>query len=298
MHNSKGYFNKGIIKNWSSGMVTQTQLSQIRFYAKISHVKTFHNILRAISFSDSAVFQIGDHGMKVIVEEARTVQASAYFKKTDNSFTEYRYKAQNNESVTSFSINLKVIVENLNMFSEDQSQLKMLYKGDGAPLVLIIESEDEDLTTECSIKTRELQSLLDLEINEDNNLVLITFRGFDFFNFLNDLFKAVPAADDMELAVSNQVFTTIMRGSVDAVAEYNLDKGSDIVMFFRCSKEVKVQYKSSHMKLLLKTLQIAKTTTLSVDKDGMLGVRVMIEDENKFQSYVEYFVMPLNETEP
>lgn len=295
MHNSKSYYDKGIIKNWSSGMMTQTQLSQLQFYAKIDHVKTFYSILRAISFAESAVFQIGSQGIKVIVEEARTVQASAYFKKTDHSFSDYQYNEQNNEIVTSFSINLKVIVENLHMFSEDSSQLKMLYKGEGAPLVLIIESEDEDLSTECSIKTRELQSLLDLEIDDDNNLVQITFRGNDFFNFLNDLFKAVPGAEDVEVAVSPTCFKTILRGQVEAVVEYELDKNSEIVLYYKCANSVNVRYKSSNVKLLLKTLQIAKTTTLSLDKDGMLGVRAMIEDENKFQSYVEYFVMPLNE---
>lgn len=297
MHNSKSYYNKGIIKNWSSGMLTQTQLSQIRFYAKIDQVKSVYNILRALSFSETAVFQIGEHGIKVIVEEARSVQARAYFKKSDYSFSEYRYKTQKNESVTSFSINLRVIVENLNMFTEDESQLKMLYKGEGAPLVLIIECEEEDLTTECSIKTREVQPLLDIEINEESCLFLITFRGYDFFNFLNDLFKAVPGAEDFELAVSTQGVTTIIRGHVDAVAEFNLDKSSDIVVFFRCSNQYSVKYKASHLKLLLKTLQIANTTTLSVNKEGMLGVRVMIEDENQFQSFVEYYVIPIDDSE-
>lgn len=112
-------------------MLTQSQLTQTQFYATLDHLKTFHSILRAIAFTESAVFQIGDQGIKIIVEEARTVQASAYIKKGGNSFTEYRYKEQNEEPVTSFSINLKVILEHLNMFSEDDSQLKMLYKGEG-----------------------------------------------------------------------------------------------------------------------------------------------------------------------
>lgn len=153
------------------------------------------------------------------------------------------------------------------------------------------------MTIEFSIKTRQLQSLLDLEIDDNNNLVQITFRGYDFYIFLNDLFKAVPGAEDVEFSVSPKCFTAILRGSVDADAEYNLNKESDIVSYFKCANQVNVRYKSSNVKLLLKTLQIAKTTTLSVDKEGMLGVRVMIEDENQFQSYVEYFVIPLDESE-
>lgn len=84
---------------------------------------------------------------------------------------------------------------------------------------------------------------------------------------------------------------------MEATTEYNLDKTSEIVMFYKCANSVNVKYKSSNLKLLLKTIQIAKTTTLNLDKDGMLGVQAMIEDENQFQSYVEYFVIPLDDIE-
>ncbi|XP_063701172.1 uncharacterized protein LOC134831382 [Culicoides brevitarsis] len=300
MHNSRAYYEKGILKNWQSGMLTQSQSSQIEFYAKINHVKTFTNILKAISFSEAACIQIGVHGMKIIVEETRTVQAAAYFKETDAIFAEYRYKKTDSDTVTSFGINLKVIVENLNMFSDlvsEHTELKILYRGDGSPLILVIECELEHLTKECSIKTRELGSYLDLDIEDENTVAQILFHGLCFYNFLHDAYKAVPGADDIEFQVAKDSFTIVARGAVDTLAEYFLDKNSDVIMQFGCLKELKVRYRSSNLKLLLKTMQMSKEITLSFDKTGLLGVRMMVEDENQVQSYIEYFVFPLDDKE-
>lgn len=296
MINSKIYYKKGIIKNWTSGMLTQTQLSQIQFYAIIEQVKTFHQILRALSFAEAAVFQIGAHGMKIIAEEARTVQASAYIKRNNQSFLDYKFKEEEDgEEFVSFSVNLNVVVQNLNMFSEEHTQLKLLYKNYGSPLIMILESVDENLTVECAIKTRDITPLLDLEIDDNNTLVHITFKGFDYFNLMSDSFKTSPGAEEVELDISSRCFTTKLYGAVESL--YKFDKNSDAILYYDCKQQVNFKYRTSNLKLMLKSLQLATTTTISIDKRGMLGVRVANEDDKKIQSYIEYFIVPLNDKE-
>lgn len=76
-----------------------------------------------------------DEGLKVTIEEMKSVQTSTYI--PSNVFSRYEVQS-NDEEVATFRISLKVFTECLNIFGDDGvPSLKLIYKHEGAPLSLV-----------------------------------------------------------------------------------------------------------------------------------------------------------------
>lgn len=160
MKNSKIFYAKGLVK--SKSMVTQSQLTQVQFLAKLDNIKTFYTALKAINFNENANIIITDDGLKAVVEQSKYVQASFYV--TRACFSEYRLNG--NEEI-SIRVNLSIVTDCLSIFANPECSMKILYKGAGAPLVLVMEQHDgDDLITEVSIKTKNDEQHMDFDIDE------------------------------------------------------------------------------------------------------------------------------------
>lgn len=130
-------------------MLTQSQ-SDIKFLAKLDNVKTFYNSLKAINFNQDVTITLSEDGFKAVVEESKYVQASMYI--TRSYFSEFHL--WENEPL-SMRVNLTVVTDCLSIFASPECSVKILYKGSGAPLIMILEQHDEnDLITEVAIKTK------------------------------------------------------------------------------------------------------------------------------------------------
>uniref|UniRef100_A0A182SCX9 Uncharacterized protein n=1 Tax=Anopheles maculatus TaxID=74869 RepID=A0A182SCX9_9DIPT len=152
-------------------MVTQSQFSQIQFQAVLNNFSMLYSVMKAVNFVDNAIVQLSNDGMKVIVEDAKSIQASAYI--TRACFSDFKLSlakqppsatganddnANDTQPFIAFGLNLKVFTDCLSMFTSGDynSSLKMIQKGTGAPLIVILEQHGEDsLITECSVRTME-----------------------------------------------------------------------------------------------------------------------------------------------
>lgn len=117
--------------------------------------------------------------------------------------------------ILTFGVNLTTLTEYLNSFIDNNSSsLKMIYYGDGSPLVLILNQNDTpldeedmneddgpigDIITEYLLKTKNTDELVDFNIADQvkcNNFIM---NGADFFEILNDIDRSI---DELEIMVS------------------------------------------------------------------------------------------------
>ncbi|KXJ72461.1 hypothetical protein RP20_CCG017961 [Aedes albopictus] len=308
MLHTKPLLAKGVLHNRK--MLTQSQFSQIQFSAVLNSYTMFYNVAKAINFVDNATVQLSADGVKVVVEDCKTVQATAYITKA--CFSEYQIAqprkrkstamdgedhetADDNEPLTSFGLNLKVFTDCLSMFMDGDydSTMKMLYKGDGAPLVVILERRCEDeLITECSVKTMEALEILDYDFEEDQVCSKVSIKGQDFFALLSEMDRNCR---EVELFISPDAphfkFSTF--DELGSESSFEITNSSDMLISFHSTETTTNRYQFAHFKLVMKTLALASKIALRTNKDGLLGLQVMIENSESSNIFVEYFVMPL-----
>lgn len=270
-------------------MVTQSQLSEICFLAKLDNIKTFYNSLKAINFHDDANIIISSDGVKAIVEESKYVQASFYI--TRQCFSEFRLLGDDDVSIR---VNLTVVTDCLSVFAGAECSMKLLYKGFGAPLVLILEQHGEDdLITEVSIKTKNSEDHMDFELEDEiDNMNTVIMRGADFSSLLNEINKS---ADVLEIHMSPRppYFRLTALGVVQAESNVEVAKTSDMFLTFSCRTKTTARYKMSHIRLVMKALALATKVALRNDTKGLLGLQIMVLSEADTQIYLEHFITPL-----
>lgn len=302
MLNTKLLFEKGIVLNRK--MLTQSQFSQIQFKAILNHYATFYNIMKAIHFVDNVTFQLTSDGVKIIAEEAKSVQATAYIMK--NCFSEYKLtlpKSNNDDdeddAYTAFGLNLKVFTDCLSMFlgGDYDSSLKLLHKGEGAPLIVVLEQHGEDdLVTECSVKTMESLEVLDFDFEDEHVYSRVNIKAPDFFTLLSELDRF---CEEVEIFFSpnSPHFRLATYGELHSETNFEITNSSDMLISFNCTTTSTNRYKFAHFRLVMKTLALGSKIALRTNKDGLLGMQVLIETGDSAQMFVEYFIMPLCEGE-
>lgn len=271
-----------------------------RFMAKMANPKLFTSILKALQFVDVATIQVSDLGIRVMVDDSHTLQSSVYIRKNDAIFTEYHFLGsdsvqQDETDHSTFSINLKILIEHLNMFFEVESTLQIIYKGQGAPFSLVFHYEDEHVTGVCDIKTRNVDNFLEIDFDDENVPCSIKFRGQDFYRLIDDLHRATPQGEQIEFTIQPNTpnFQIRALGAVDIKTTYALDKLCDMVTFFKAQEKLVFRYRWSHLKLLLKTLVLASSCTVAMDKNGILCIKSVVSDDQQCQVMVEYLLIAI-----
>lgn len=287
MQHSKILYSKGLIKQ--KNMVTQSQLNQVQFLAQLDNIKTFYNSLKAINFNDDANIIISENGLKAIVEESKYVQASIYV--TRACFSEFRLI---NDEEISIRINLSVVTDCLSVFASPECSMKIIYKGHGAPLVLVLEQHDgDDLITEMSIKTKSGEEHMEFAIDEeDANFNSVVVRGSDFSNLLGEINKSVDVLEVL-LSPRSPYFRLTTLGLVQSESNVEIAKTSDMFISFECRVATTTKYKMSHIRLTMKALSLASKVAMRNDSTGLLSFQMMVMADGDAQIYIEYFVTPL-----
>lgn len=289
MQNSKIFLEKGLVQHKS--MVTQSQYTNYQFLAKLDNIKTFYTALKAVNFNQDANVIISDDGMKAVVEESTHVQATLYV--TRACFSEFRLL---NTDEICIRLNLTVFTDCLSIFANPDCCMKIIYKGPGAPLMLILEQHDgDDLITEVSIKTKTIVEHLDYAIDEEdasyNSLIV---RGPDFANLFNEINKGV---EELQVTISPKApyFSIESLGMLQDESKVEIAKSSDMFISYHCSSETKARYRMTHVRLAMKALSVATKVALRTDTTGLLGLQIMAHSDGDSQIYIEYFVTPLVE---
>lgn len=184
----------------------------------------------------------------------------------------------------------------LSIFTGVDCSMKMIYKGDGAPLVFVLEQHgDEDLVTECSIRTKHSAEPLDFVVDStDDGFNTLIVRGADFASLLGEIDRS---ADELEIHMAPEAphFRLSSLGVVQSEWQVEVARTSDMMLRFVCKCAATVRYKMSHIRITMKALALAAKVALRTDGSGLLGMQMMVlaEEASAAQIYVEFFVMPL-----
>ncbi|XP_055551058.1 cell cycle checkpoint protein RAD1 [Wyeomyia smithii] len=302
MLNTKPLYEKGLIRDRK--MLTQSQFSQIQFSAVLNEFEVFYNVAKAINFVDDSTVQLSTDGVKIVVEESKTIQAALYV--TRGCFSEYKIaqrkrKLQPNdetedaeEPVASFGLNLKAFTDCLSLLigSGYDSNLKIIYKGEGAPLMVIQKHHgDDDLVTECSVKTMEPLEIVDFDLEDEQSCSKVNVKGPEFFLLLSEIDKNCDEVE-MFLSPNNPHFKLTTFGEVSTESCVEITDNSDMLISFQSSRTSNNRYNFAHFKLVMRTLALASQVSLHTNKNGLLKIQVKIANPDNFDIFVEYFIMP------
>ncbi|RLU16326.1 hypothetical protein DMN91_012086 [Ooceraea biroi] len=268
-------------------------LSSVKDYmlsAKIglANLKIVIQLLKAINFKETAICLGSKKGLKITVEDARCMQASAYI--PTEVFDEFESK----EDAT-FSINLNILVECLCMFwptsQEDSITVQMFYKGTGYPLSVII--EEDGVITDCSLRTLEVDALLNFYLEDVVNKVVLQTE------LLKDVIAELdPTSELVELRLSpEEPFFRISTNGLGGTCHIDLPHESSLIDTFQCTSTAISNFKLSHIKPAMKPLSCANRVSLRTNDAGLLCFQYMIKTENGHTCFIEYYISPLIDTD-
>ncbi|XP_055377987.1 cell cycle checkpoint protein RAD1 isoform X2 [Condylostylus longicornis] len=270
-------------------MLTQSQISQLEFVGKLDSIRGLFTALKSINFTEDALFQFTREGLRVIVENSNLIQANVYI--TKECFSQYLLPTN---TVIRLKINLNIITECLSIFSTVDCSMKMVYKGEATPMILVFEHHgDEDWLTECSIKTKTYEEPIGYALNEDSSTYnCILLRGPDFASFINDIDKS---AEKLQIFISDKEphFKIETFGVMQSESCFEIARNSDIILQFLCKKSIDNCYKYSHIKMFMKSLLASGQVALKTDDTGMLEMQFMIQQDEIAQIYIQFFIPPL-----
>lgn len=136
-----------------------------------------------------------EEGLKVTVEEMRSVETSAYI--PSNLFNSY--DIDTSEDIK-FKISLKILTECLNIYGDDGScSLKLSYKAQDSPLCLVLKHNDENISVDCEIQTLSVDEFLEVNLSNECNINKVVLNASAFMEVLNELDSY---ADDFKISLS------------------------------------------------------------------------------------------------
>ncbi|XP_048506176.1 cell cycle checkpoint protein RAD1 [Athalia rosae] len=260
--------------------------------AKLKNLKSVVQLLKSVNFKETATCLGSHNGLKVTVEDAKCMQASAYIPSV--VFEEFNLKQD-----VIFRINLSVLVECLSMFwgdinTQDSSvALQLFYEGIGHPVTVLI--EEDGIITDCSLKTQEPDELLDFNLSQDSVINKVLLKT----ELLRDVLSELdPTCDVLELLLSPD--PPYLRISTDGAAgecQIQVPRDSTLIEIFECNATASSCYKLAHVKPAMKPLSCATMVSIRTDECGLLCFQYMVKTEDGHTCYVEYYISPVVDME-
>ncbi|XP_043682613.1 cell cycle checkpoint protein RAD1-like isoform X1 [Vespula pensylvanica] len=261
-----------------------------KLIAKLGSLKTIVNLLKALNFKESATCFATENGLKITVEDAKCMQASAYIPGV--IFVEFNLKED-----LMFKINLSILVECLCMFwsnintTGSNVALELFYKGIGNPLSILI--EENGIITDCSLKTQNPEELLDFHLEPENVLNKVVLQT----ELLKDiLYELDPTSEVIELLLSPEApFFRISTNGLAGICHIELPHDGELVDNFQCTTVATTSYRFAHIKPAMKALSYANKVSLRTDDCGLLCFQYMVKTtEEGHMCYIEYYVRFIN----
>jgi len=258
----------------------------------MENARILSNILQAVHFKDHAIIFATSHGLKVIVEEAKSMQGNAFIQ--SSLFQPYEL----NEEQVTFRVNLSVFLDCLNMFGKPETSaapvgLRMFYRGYGHPLELML--EESGVVTDCRLKTMESAELLNFDFNSTNICSKIIMNA----ECLKVAFSELDMTSDLlEILISpeNPYFRLSTFGIAGSSTQ-DFPQDSDMIEGFLCQKHASHRYRIALIKPCIRALSVADKVSVRIDIRGFLSLQFLVKNEDGQISFVEFYCCPDEETE-
>lgn len=261
---------------------------------KVFNVKSVSAILKVLQFKQeqNALCFVSDKGLRMVVEDAKCVQLSAYI--GTDIFFDFSLK----EPHVVFKINLSTMLDCLTIFDNcpriipgSTTTLKMFAKSASGPLQMIL--EQDGVITECELKLMEPDEPIDFDLSVNDVINKVIMNSVNFKEVFTDL---DASSDCVEILMSPEdPYFLITTFGICGDCQITISPDCDMVTSFQCTRETKFRYQYSQIKPILKPLAASTKVSIKTDINGLLGLQFMIHTEDKQLCYVQFFCTPLVE---
>eukprot|EP00051_Salpingoeca_urceolata_P014671 m.187150 g.187150 ORF g.187150 m.187150 type:complete len:291 (+) comp18153_c0_seq1:159-1031(+) len=255
--------------------------------ARIDDVRDVASILRTVGFVDNATVCLTENGMKVVVEQAKTLQARVFLQKA--LFQEYLYVPDDPEiDQTEFNVPLDVLLECLGIFGSTAcTSLRMTYAGYGSPLTLIL--EEGGIVTDCTIKTMEPGTPIDIDMRSceiPSNIIMKS-------NWLAEVFSELdPSSEWLQFHVSpDKPYFRLETCGQAASAQIDCPKDSQEIESFTCQQVLVHRYRLKLLKPCEKALSLSSKISIRLNTRGFLSIQFLVE-VGKQAVFIEFLCLP------
>ena len=249
---------------------------------------------------EQSTWFISKNGIKVTVEDAKCVQSNAFIK--SDIFTEFDLKPgrgdEEDSDDLSFSINLNVVIECLNMFGGVGSgenlgaspYLKMCYGGYGHPFILLL--EEQGVINDSQIRTREAEECLDFNFANASIASKIILNS-DYFK---EVFSELDTSSEyIEFIVSpTDQYYQIKTSGPAGDCSVSVPSSSDMVELFNSSTLTRAKYKLALLKHGIKPLSLSEKVSIRMDDRDFLCLQYMVRTD-KGPAFLEFYCAPEEE---
>ena len=235
------------------------------------------------------------------VEDAKCVQSNAFIK--SEIFTEYHLKPGRGDEAgsddLSFSINLNVVLECLNMFGGVGSgeslgaspSLKICYGGYGHPFVLLL--EEHGVINDSQIRTKEAEECLDFNF-ANAAIVSKIIMNSDYFK---EVFSELDTTSEhIEFIISPESPDNLQIRTSGPAGEccVSVPSSSDMMEHFQCDRVSRAKYKLSLLRHGIKPLALSEKVSIRMDDRDFLCFQYLVRTEAG-QSFLDFYCAPEEE---
>jgi len=275
--------------------------SQYALIARLENVKIFAQLLKSIHFRERSTWYISNNGMKVTVEDAKCVQTNAFIKA--EIFQEFVLRPgkgdEEGSDDLSFSVNLGVVLECLNMFGgvgggeslgSAAPSLKICYAGYGHPLILYL--EEHGVVTDCQVKTREAEECLDFNFANAKIISKVIMNS----DYLKEVFSELDTSSEyIQFCISPtsphfQIKTMGPAGDCNV----SVPNSSDMMELFTSTSTSTAKYKLAMLKHGIKPLTLSEKVSIRMDERDFLCFQYMVRTDDG-PAFLEFYCAPEEE---
>ena len=276
------------------GLPPATNNEPTSFMATLESSKQFVQLLKSLTFKDRATFFISYNGLKVMVQDSKSMQLSAYFqasffqtftiKSADNNLED----SQNDEEIFSFIVGLKNVINCLELFGDEPSvAIKLSYGGYGSPLSIYL--DDIDATMLCEVKTYDTEDCADFNFAKSTVLAKVIFTSEQF----KDVVTAFQGLnDDITIKITKD-YINFRVASIFGDVDSQISSKSLMIDSFICSAPVSAKYSSNMLRQGLKPISFSHKLSIRIDSRDLLCIQHMIEmEEDGGHAFSEIYIVP------
>eukprot|EP01116_Phalansterium_solitarium_P024089 TRINITY_DN8709_c0_g1_i1.p1 TRINITY_DN8709_c0_g1~~TRINITY_DN8709_c0_g1_i1.p1 ORF type:complete len:327 (+),score=18.89 TRINITY_DN8709_c0_g1_i1:105-1085(+) len=276
------------------------------FECRTENVKIICNILSALhkashskkdtgkdAHSQVATVIITSTGVKFTVEEAKSFQGNAFLQ--EELFSTYRLTSAHEQ----FQINFDIFTDCLSIFGASAGlgaspacgSMELTYGGYGTKLAMGL--QDEGVFTNCAIQTMDCDDPTNFSFRSHPVANKVIVEACHLRDAFNELDWSSPKLSIL-LSPDAPYFRLTTIGDAGS-CQVDYPKDSEFFEEFSCGKPQMFSYRTAHLQLAVRGLQIAQKTQIRMNEIGVLSMQHMIKNEDKSISFVDYFVAPQDE---
>jgi len=264
------------------------------FVAKLGDLKNLSIFLRPLNIKERGNFSISKNGLKVTVEESKTMQFSSFI--DCRLFDEFTLRsgsgdAEDSDEMT-FNLSIHTMMVCLEQLGEDcHPYLKLCYEGYGKPLVLFI--YDEGVTIECMVKTRDAEDYMDFNFVNSAVLAKVIFTS----KYFKDIITSLDTRSEFVLLKITDQSVKFTTSTVYGECDIEVENDSDMIDLYTSNSPVFAKYQTRLLIQGFKALTASAKVSIRVDTRDCLCIQHLIETDDGGRGYLEFYCVPMAEEE-